>query len=175
MRKALELDPNSFLTNRHLGSALYFARHYDEALTHLNQAEEMEPGKLNFVEGWKSEIYEMKGLRDKAVASELIEISVGEPVTAVRLRAIYRREGWNAYWEARMKMMLADKNDPCAPYDIGVNYIRLGKPEIAIPYFDRAIDQKCWAVGWIMVDPRVDKIRSDVRYNDLLKRMNLPY
>jgi TolB-like protein/DNA-binding winged helix-turn-helix (wHTH) protein/Tfp pilus assembly protein PilF len=175
MRKALELDPNSFLTNRHLGSVLYFARHYDEALTHLNQAEEMEPGKRNFVEGWKSAIYEMKGMQDKAVSSELIAISVGDPATADRLRAIYRREGWNAYWEARMKMMLADKNDPCAPYDIGVNYIRLGKPEIAIPYFDRAIDQKCWAVGWIMVDPRVDKIRSDARYSDLLKRMNLPH
>jgi TolB-like protein/DNA-binding winged helix-turn-helix (wHTH) protein/Tfp pilus assembly protein PilF len=175
MRKALELDPNSFLTNRHLGSALYFARHYDEALAHLNQAEEMEPGKLNFVEGWKSEIYEMKGMHDKAVASELIAISVRDPVTANRLRAIYQLEGWNAYWEARMKMMLADKSDPCAPYDIGVNYIRLGKSEIAFPYFDRSIDLKCWAVGWIMVDPRVDRIRSDARYNNLLKRMNLPY
>ncbi len=175
MRKALELDPNSFLTNRHLGSALYFARHYDEALTHLDQAEEMEPGKLDFVEGWKSEIYEMKGLQDKAVASELIEISVGDPATADRLRAIYKREGWNAYWEARMKMMLADKNDPCAPYDIGVNFIRIAKPELAFAYFDRAIDRKCWAVSWMMVDPRVDKIRSDARYNDLLKRMNLPH
>jgi hypothetical protein len=74
-----------------------------------------------------------------------------------------------------MKMMLADKSDPCAPYDIGVNYIRLGKSEIAFPYFDRSIDLKCWAVGWIMVDPQVDRIRSDARYNNLLRRMNLPY
>jgi len=27
----------------------------------------------------------------------------------------------------------------------------------------------------MMVDPRVDKIRSDARYSDLLKRMNLPH
>ena len=175
MRKALELDPNSFLTNRHLGSALYFARHYDEALTHLEQAEEMEPGKRNFVEGWKSEIYEMKGMQDKAIASESAAISVGDPATARRLDAIYKREGWNAYWEARMKMMLADKNDQCAPYDIGVNYIRLGQPELAIPYFDRAIDRKCWEATWMMVDPRVDKIRSYARYTNLLNRMNLPY
>jgi tetratricopeptide (TPR) repeat protein len=157
-----------------IGSVLYFARHYDEALAHLDQAEEMEPGKLNFVEGWKSEIYEMKGMRDKAVASELIAISVGDPATARRLDAIYKREGWNGYWETRMKMMLAD-NDLCAPYDIGVNYIRLGKPELAIPYFDQAIDRKCWEANWMMVDPRVDGIRSDARYNNLLKRMNLPY
>jgi TolB-like protein/DNA-binding winged helix-turn-helix (wHTH) protein len=175
MRKALELDPNSFLTNRHLGSALYFARHYDEALTHLEQAEEMEPGKRNFVEGWKSEIYEMKGMQDKAIASESAAISVGDPATARRLDAIYKRKGWSGYWEARMKMMVANKNDLCAPYDIGVNYIRLGKPELAFPYFDRAIDRKCWEASWMMVDPRVDKIRSYARYTNLLNRMNLPY
>ena len=38
-----------------------------------------------------------------------------------------------------------------------------------------AIDQKCWQVGQIILDPLVDGIRSDKRYNDLLKRMNLPY
>ena len=170
-----ELDPNSFLTNRHLGSAPYFARHYDEALSHLDQAAEMEPGKLNFVERWKSEIYEMKGMQDTAIASELVAISVGDPATANRLDAIYKREGWKAYCEARMKLMMAHEDELCAPYDIGVNYIRLGKPALAFPYFDRAIDRKCWAVGWLMVAPRVDKIRSDSRYNSLLKRINLPH
>jgi hypothetical protein len=70
---------------------------------------------------------------------------------------------------------VANKNDLCAPYDIGVNYIRLGKPELAFPYFDRAIDRKCWEASWMMVDPRVDKIRSYARYTNLLNRMNLPY
>ena len=32
MRQALRLDPLSFYMNRHLGSVLYLARHYDEAL-----------------------------------------------------------------------------------------------------------------------------------------------
>jgi hypothetical protein len=44
------------------------------------------------------------------------------------MRALYKRDGWKAYWDARMKMMLARENDMCVPYDIGVNYIRLGKP-----------------------------------------------
>ena len=38
MRRALELDPQSFMMNRLLGSILYLARHYHEALTHLQQA-----------------------------------------------------------------------------------------------------------------------------------------
>src|SRR6202789_1259681 len=45
MRRALQLDPRSFLMNRHLGATLYFARHYDEALLYLERAVEMEATK----------------------------------------------------------------------------------------------------------------------------------
>jgi TolB-like protein/DNA-binding winged helix-turn-helix (wHTH) protein/Tfp pilus assembly protein PilF len=175
-RRALELDPQSFWTNRYLGSALYTARHYDEALAHLEQALEMEPGKVGSVAGWASKIYEMKGMRDKAVESDALDVQSEAPeVNIDSMRALYKRDGWKAYWDARMKMMLARKNDLCAPYDIGLNYIRLGKPALSFSRLNAAIDQKCWKVGVIMVDPMVDGIRSDKRYNDLLKRMNLPY
>jgi len=176
MRKALQMEPGSFLMNRHLGSTLFYARHYDEALVHLQQAVEMEPGKQNFVAGWASRIYEMKGMRDKAVESDALDLGLEAPDSnAPAMLAIYRRDGWNAYWEARMKMMLAHQNDLCVPYDIAVNYIRLGKPDLAFSRISAAIDQKCWESTWMMVDPTVDSIRSDRRYSDLLKRMNLPH
>jgi TolB-like protein/DNA-binding winged helix-turn-helix (wHTH) protein/Tfp pilus assembly protein PilF len=175
-RRALELDPQSFWTNRHLGSALYMARHYDEALVHLKQALEMEPGKAGLVAGWASRIYEMKGMRDKAMEYDALGVQSEAPeVNIDSMRALYKRDGWEAYWDARMKMMLAHENEMCVPYDIGLNYIRLGKPGLSFSRLNAAIDQKCWAVGQIMVDPMVDEIRSDKRYNDLLKRMNLPH
>jgi TolB-like protein/DNA-binding winged helix-turn-helix (wHTH) protein len=176
MRRALQLDPASFLMNRHLGSTLYFARHYDEALAHLQQALEMEPGKLNFVAEWASRIYEMKGMRDKAVESDASDMRVETPqFNAEKMFALYKHGGWNAYWEARMKTLLLNTDDPCAPYDVGVNYIRLGKPNLAFPHLAQAIDEKCWEAAWIMVDPMIDRIRSDQRYSDLLNRLNLPH
>ncbi len=176
MRKALEMDPASFLMNRHLGSTLFFARHYDEALVHLQQALEMEPGKQNLVAGWASQIYEMKGMRDKAVESDAAGAGFETSDANVRsMLAIYKRDGWNAYWEARMKLILASPNYPCVPYYIGVDYIRLGKPDLAFPQISSAIDQKCSELTWFMVDPTLDSIRSDSRYKDLLKRMNLPH
>ena len=118
----------------------------------------------------------MKGMQDKAVRSDALDIQTEvSAVYADKMRVLYKRDGWKAYWNARMKMMMAHENDLCAPYDIGVNYIRLGKPDLSFSRFNAAIDQKCWAVVWIMVDPMVDGIRNDKRYNDLLKRMNLPH
>ena len=118
----------------------------------------------------------MKGMRDKAVESDALDVQSDSPeVNIDSMRALYKRVGWKAYWDARMKMMLAHENNMCTPYGIGQNYIRLGKPSLSFSRFNAAIDQKCWQVSQIMVDPLVDEIRSDKRYNDLLKRMNLPY
>jgi hypothetical protein len=64
--------------------------------------------------------------------SDALDVGLEAPdANAKAMLAIYRRNGWNAYWEARMKMMLAHQDDLCGPYDIAVNYIRLGKPDLA--------------------------------------------
>ena len=175
MRRVLELDPQSFMMNRLFGEVLYLARHYDEALTHLQQAEEMEPGKPTQILFWRSRVYEKKGMPDKAVDSDILSLATYDAASAEKLRSIYERDGWNAYWRARMKVMLAHENDFCAPYDIAVNYVRLGKPDLAFPRIKAAVDQKCWEVSWLMADPMMDSIRSDPRYNDLLESMSLPH
>ena len=174
MRKALELDPQSFMMNRLFGEVLYLARHYDEALTHLQLAAEMEPGKPAQILFWRSRVYEKMGMRDKAVDYDILSLSKNDAVRTKKLRSIYERDGWNAYWKARLKMMLAHENDFCAPYDIAVNYVRLGESALAVPRIKAAVDQKCWEVSWLMADPMMDGIRSDPRYNDLLSSMNLP-
>jgi TolB-like protein/DNA-binding winged helix-turn-helix (wHTH) protein/Tfp pilus assembly protein PilF len=173
MRKALQLDPQSFLMNRHLGSALYFARHYDEALVHLKQAVEMEPDKPGFTEEWFSNIYEKKGMRDQAADADALALQGVSPGTLERLRALYKRSGWDAYWKARLKMSLALGDKFCGPYDSAITLLRLGKPDAAFPLFNRAADQKCYEVSWIVVDPLADSARTDRRYGDLVKRMNL--
>jgi TolB-like protein/DNA-binding winged helix-turn-helix (wHTH) protein/Tfp pilus assembly protein PilF len=175
MRRALELDPQSFMMNRLFGAILYLARHYDEALAHLQLAAEMEPGKPKQILFWRSRVYEKMGMRDKAVDYDILSLGTYDAARSKKLRSIYERDGWNAYWKARLKMMLAHENDFCAPYDIAVNYVRLGEPGLAVPRVKVAVDQKCWEVSWLMADPMMDGIRSDPRYNDLLRSMSLPH
>jgi tetratricopeptide (TPR) repeat protein len=162
--------------NRHLGSTLYFARHYEEALAHLEQAAEMEPGKLNYVLGWEVGIYQAMGKQDKAVELDLRDLRlIGlTPAAEGQLRSVYARRGWKAYWTERLKLDAADGEAGCAPFGIAIDYIRIGQLDPAFHELNRAIDQKCDGALWIEVSPLVDGIRSDPRYNDLLKRINLP-
>lgn len=175
MRRALELDPQSFIMNRHLGSTLFFARHYEEALAHLAQAAEMEPGKIGDVLGWQSSVYEAMGNRDKAVELDSQLKGLNDPAATNRLRSIYSRGGWEAYWRPSIKRSSDRQEQVCAAYGTATAYIRIGQPDRAFQYLNRAADQKCDAVLWIQVSPLFDGIRSDRRYNDLLKRLNLAH
>ena len=175
MRRALELDPLSFYMNRQLGTTLYLARHYDEALSYLRRAGEMEPNLAGIVENWVSAIYEKEGRQDDAVAHELVALGGDHPQIEIeRLRSIYQHAGWKAYWQARIDMIAPDADrDPSAPCALGGNYLRLGDRDLAFSWFNRAVDQRCWCMTLLKVDPLLDDIRTDRRYHDLLRRLNL--
>ena len=172
MRRAHELDPLSFLMNRHLGSALYYARRYDEALYYLQHAREMEPLKLALIDGWVSWIYEKKGMQDEAVNYELSNLHARKPKIDIDyLHSIYQRDGWKAYWRAEIVAMQPYTNEYCEPWDRGMRYLRTGDRDLAFSEFKKAADQRCIWIGRMRVDPLLDDIRTDKRYNDLLRRV----
>jgi TolB-like protein/DNA-binding winged helix-turn-helix (wHTH) protein/Tfp pilus assembly protein PilF len=177
MRQALSLDPLSFLMNRHMGSALFFARHYDEALGYLRRAREMEPTKLAVIDCWISWIEEKKGRQDDAVTYDLSALHSDIPGIEVdRLRDAYERGGWKAYWQKRIELETpyAHTSDSCVAYDLGMSYLRLGKRDQAFSRFNDAIDQHCVWFIWAKVDPLLDEVRRDRRFPGLLRRLNLP-
>jgi DNA-binding winged helix-turn-helix (wHTH) protein/tetratricopeptide (TPR) repeat protein len=173
MRRALQLDPLSFLMNRHMGSTLFFARDYDEALYHLRRAGEMEP-QSTVVDNWISWIYEKKGMHDEAVSHDLASLRADLPPAQIeRLRSLYRRAGWKGYWLKRIDLMSHDEQQGCTAYNLGVSYLRLGNQDQAFLLLNRAIDHRCFWMMWLKVDPMLDGLRSDHRYAELLGRINL--
>jgi TolB-like protein/DNA-binding winged helix-turn-helix (wHTH) protein len=174
MRRALQLDPLSFLMNRHLGSTLYFARQYDEALYHLRRAQEMEPHS-RVVENWITWIYENKGMYDQAILHDLsfLQASALEQ-EADRLRTIYENQGWNAYWQARMAAIDPGADNGCGAYVLGLDSTLLGDRDAAFRWLNRAMDQRCFWMMWLKANPSFDALRQDERYSALLHRMNLP-
>jgi TolB-like protein/DNA-binding winged helix-turn-helix (wHTH) protein/Tfp pilus assembly protein PilF len=171
MRRALQLDPLSFVINRRLGATLYLARQYDAAIAQLGRAAEMEdrPGSID---NYLSLIYEQKGQQDEAVRHDVAALQEGDPkVDTAALPGVYRQNGWEAYWRARSRALLTIPATPCTGYEIGIDDLRVGELDHAFDSFQRAVDNRCFYMTLIRVDPLFDSVRQDPRYTALLKRM----
>ncbi|MGA8041794.1 MAG: winged helix-turn-helix domain-containing protein [Terracidiphilus sp.] len=172
MRRALRLDPLSFLINRRLAATLYLARDYDGALAQLQRAAEMEhlPGSID---NYVSLVYEQKGQRDQAVQYDLSALGEKRPPIDTRsLLAVYQQHGWRAYWSARSRVLLTTSAEPCTGYEIGVDDVRVNELDRAFESFNHAVDHHCFYMALIRVDPLLDPVRHDPRYATLLTRIH---
>ena len=172
MRRALQLDPLSFLVNRRLGAALYLARQYDAALAQILRAAEMEnqPGNLD---AYMSLIYEQKGEHDEAVRHDLISLHDVQPrLDTNLLRGVYQHHGWQSYWRARTRALLTSAPNPCTAYYIGIDDLRVNEFDHAFESFQHALDSRCIYMAFIRVDPLFDIARRDPRYTALLANIH---
>lgn len=172
MRRALTLDPLSFLMNRRLGATLYFARDYDAALVQLNRAAEMED-EPSSIDNYRSLIYEQKGQHDEAVEYDLAALhSVYPQLDTAVLRSRFKQQGWQAYWLARSSALLSTPEQPCTSYQLALDDLRTNRLDKAFVSFNRALDQHCYAMALLRVDPLLDSVRHDPRYTALLTRLH---
>ena len=172
MRRAVQLDPLSFIANRRLGATLYLAREFDAALAQLQRTAEMENQPAS-IDRYLGLIYEQKGDRDEAVQHDLKALHEDQPqLDVAALLKAYRQKGWQAYWRARTSALLTTSPRSCTAYEIGVDDLRVNELERAFDSFQRALDNHCFYMVFIRVDPLFDSVRNDLRYAALLKQMH---
>jgi hypothetical protein len=58
-------------------------------------------------------------------------------------------------------------------YPIAAIYAGLGQKDEAFAWLERAFDERDSWMDYLGLDPRLDGLRSDARFSDLLSRMNL--
>ena len=172
MRRALQLDPLSFLVNRRLGADLYLARDYDAALAQLQSAAEMEHSPSS-IDKYMSLIFEQKGEHDQAVQYDLAALQAAKPrLDASALLRVYQQRGWQPYWRARNHALLTTPAQSCTAYEIGVDDLRVNDLDHAFDSFQHAVDSHCMYMAFTRVDPLFDSVRHDRRYAVLLARMH---
>ena len=176
MQRAVEIDPLSFLMARHYGSTLFYARRYDEALRQLEYAREMHPAAAGVVDGWISASYEKKGMLDQAVRYDLLALQNNRPAfDGSGLRDAYKHSGWRAYWIQRREHYSDTKpSDPCFDYFAGLAEIRAGHRDQAFAAFKHAINQRCYWMVMLPVNPLLDELREDARFGQLESELRLP-
>jgi TolB-like protein/DNA-binding winged helix-turn-helix (wHTH) protein/Flp pilus assembly protein TadD len=168
IKLAQELDPMSFWVSRDVGRIFYEARRYDEALAALREASEMNPNSP-VVYNWLSWTYDKKGMIQESVQMDLRdEASHGaSEATLWKLRRTFEKSGQPGYLKQKLKTTRDDA------YIAGQINARLGNRDEALRWLEKAYEQRSGYVALLKVDPELDDLHSDSRFQTLLRRMNL--
>jgi serine/threonine protein kinase/Tfp pilus assembly protein PilF len=176
VEKAEELDPFSMIHRTGIGWCLYFARQYDQAIEQFRRALEMDP---HFVvaHAWLGQTYLLKGLFAEAIAEEqrACELS-GESLMYVALLGHAYGASGNLPEARRILDQLKEQasRSYVSAYSIAEVCLGLGDQDQTFEWLERAYDERARAMSLIKIEPKLDPLRPDVRFQDLLRRMNFP-
>jgi serine/threonine protein kinase/TolB-like protein/Tfp pilus assembly protein PilF len=175
IRQASELDPLSLEINTDLGLSFFFARQYERAIEQFEKALEMDPNSVwtRFFMGWARE---QKGDYDEAIeeyrrAARLDDAPLILAALGHTFALAGRRDEAQGVLE-EMKQMAASRH--VSPYHFAIIHAALGNRDEAFEELEESYRARSEALVWLKVDPRLDRLRTDPRFIDLQRRVNLP-
>ena len=175
-KRALDLDPLSLLVKRNMARQLYMARRFDQAIEQGRNMLEMDPG---FALGhWQlGQAYAAKGMYREGLP-ELEKYSVisgGTPLALSYLGYALARSGERSQ-ALRVLDELRTLSKRRYVYSVSLArvYVALNEKEQAFAWLEKAYEERSAAFYQLKVDPMWDPLRSDPRFQDLLRRIGLP-
>ena len=176
INEAMRLDPLSLPNNAEVVRTLYYARNYDQAIEQGQKAMQLDP---NYVRShfWLGRVYSQKGMHKEAIAaSEKIlesmpDSTLGLTEMAYSLAVAGQRK------EARQILRRLEWRSASAfvpAYNFAVIHIALNEEEVAMRYMQQAYENRDWALLVLAVEPRLDPVRKDSRFQEILAKLKFP-
>jgi TolB-like protein len=180
MKQALELDPLAPNKHQSLAATLYRAGRYDEALQRFREVPDPDANserRHRFI----AAIYERKALQKEAIAEWLTALRfAGEKDLAEQVERKYVSSGYSEakktflWGDIKEKQKTRARNGFGQTGWIAADYALLGEKNKAFEWLENAFQEQDTALMYLKVDDRFDVLRSDPRFQDLLRRMGLP-
>jgi len=174
-RRALELDPVDLANVSHQGWYYLFTRQYDRAIEPLQKTIDMDP-RFHIGQWYLGLAYEQKGAFQEAIAQfqNAIRITGGRPSMVALLGHAYAAAHQRSDAQAVLDQLSALSKEKYVPsYPVAVIYAALGDREEALARLERACDERDSWMDYLGIDPRLDVLRSEPRFGNLLRRMKL--
>jgi tetratricopeptide (TPR) repeat protein len=171
---AQELDPLSLLVSSNVGLQFYRARRMNEAMELLRKTLELQSDYPRAHRNL-ARVYMAKGMHQEAIAEFEKSLSIAKNNSTVLgfLGNAYGHIGERGKALKILNDLKIVSNQKAVSGEIALIYIGLGEKDLAFEWLDKAIRELSVALLQIKVDPEFDNIRTDARYNLVLKKMGL--
>jgi len=171
IKTAIDLDPTSYFNQRVYANSLYFARRYDEAVVQYKRLIELND-EAPATYQWLIRTLEAQGNESEAfewfLKSLILQKQDNE--TIQRFKTAYQKSGWLGVVFERERS--SDGSDGNYFRRAGFN-ARLGNKDKAFEYLEKSYQKREWLIPFLEVEPQLDSLRDDPRFDELLKRVGL--
>jgi len=175
MRLARQADPLNPVINANLEWQLYLSHNYEEAEREGRKWDEWHPSEhCGYI---CASIYLQTGRTREAL--EELRASAAETHHQALLELMYlghdlgvtgaRDEGRKVLAE----LQVLSKSRYVPPDYLAMVYEGLGDRQRAMAWYQKAVDERCINL-WILPDQRLDSIRADPQFQNLMRRVGLP-
>jgi TolB-like protein/Tfp pilus assembly protein PilF len=173
MKRAIEVDPLTPLWVSDLAWQYWSAGRNEEAIDTVLKSLELDP---NFAQslGILGTLYSEKGMYEEAIAvHQKLSAVIPKNWDLVRTYALAGRrdEAWNM-----LAKLLAEEPKPTGTdaWDLVGIYATLGGKDEALRWLEKAFEERCSYLPWLRENPAYAPLRSDPRFQDIVRRMKLP-
>ena len=176
IKRAIRLDPLSSVFEWSLGFVYWMARRHDQAIEQVEKALELDPGfaPAHALHCWAALSKFMPEIAISA-AQNAVRCSPGAAMYLATLGESYAAAG-NPQEAQKMLDHLHDlsKQQYVTPYFLARIYAALGRKEEALHSLEAGYLERTCSLVFMKVDPRLDELRIEPRFQDLMRRMNFP-
>src|SRR5216684_2666800 len=177
-RLATDLDPLSPFINQGLARQYYLSRQYDKAIAQCQVVLQMDSTYLP-ARTQLALAYEQKGMMSDAVSAlEQARKLAGEktdlPMVHALLAHAYALAGRKAEAQSELNVLTTiGQKRYVPPSYVAIVYLALGDKNKAFEYLNKSYEDRSEQLLYLGVEPVVDPLRSDPRFDALLKQVGL--
>jgi len=175
IKTAVDIEPASLVNQRDYGVSLYYARRYADAVTQLKRVIAMDE-KFDTAYNWLIVALEMQGKYPEAFewfmkgrARNFPEPDQQKITQA--LQAAYQTSGWQGLLLEQIRWFEDNRKIPY--FQGAVLYAKVGNKNKALECLEKSYQKREAWMSLLKVEPGLDSVRDDPRFDDLVKRVGL--